>query len=175
MNDMPQGFVPAVGIVLGSDSDLPVMEGAIRVFYEFGVPFESSVMSAHRSPRRAADYAAAAEERGLQVIIAGAGMAAHLPGVLAAYTSLPVIGVPLQSGSLNGTDALYAIVQMPPGVPVATVAVNGAQNAALLAVQILALNDDRLRRQLRAHKERMAADVAAKSAGLQEKIRPRRK
>jgi 5-(carboxyamino)imidazole ribonucleotide mutase len=172
---MPQGLVPAVGIVLGSDSDLSVMEETIKVFHEFGVPFEISVISAHRSPRRAVDYAATAEERGLQVIIAGAGMAAHLPGVLAAYTCLPVIGVPLQSGALNGTDALYAIVQMPPGVPVATVAVNGAKNAALLAVQILSLNDDRLRRQLRAYRERMAADVAAKSASLQEKVKSKRK
>src|SRR5208337_1195356 len=117
-------------------------------------------ISAHRSPQRAADYAATAEERGLQVIIAGAGMAAHLPGVLAAGTCLPVIGVPLQGGALNGIDALYAVVQMPPGVPVATVAVNGACNAALLAIQMLSLGDAGLRRQLRAYKEKTAADVA---------------
>ena len=160
----------AVGIVLGSDSDLPVMEETVKVLKEFGVSFEVSVISAHRSPRRAADYAATAEERGLQVIIAGAGMAAHLPGVLAAYTCLPVIGVPLQGGALNGMDALYAIVQMPPGVPVAAVAVNGARNAALLAIQMISLSDVSLRGKLRAYRERQAADVAIKSARLQEKL-----
>ncbi|MGD0153736.1 MAG: 5-(carboxyamino)imidazole ribonucleotide mutase [Thermacetogeniaceae bacterium] len=161
---------PVVGIVLGSDSDLPVMEETLRVLKEFGVPFEASVISAHRSPRRAADYAANAEERGLRVIVAGAGMAAHLPGVLAAYTCLPVIGVPLQGGALNGMDALYAIVQMPPGVPVATVAVNGARNAALLAIQMLSLSDPGLRGKLQAYRERLAVEVAAKSARLQEKL-----
>jgi 5-(carboxyamino)imidazole ribonucleotide mutase len=172
---------PLVGVVLGSDSDLPVMEEAIKVLKDFGVPFEACVISAHRSPRWAADYAATAEERGLQVIIAGAGMAAHLPGVLAAYTCLPVIGVPLRGGNgargsaLNGLDALCAIVQMPPGVPVATVAIDGARNAALLAIQMLSLNDDRLRRQIRAYRERMAADVAVRSAGLQEKLQQEQK
>jgi 5-(carboxyamino)imidazole ribonucleotide mutase len=161
---------PVVGIVLGSDSDLPVMDETVKILKDFGVPFEINAISAHRSPQRAADYAATAEERGLQVIIAGAGMAAHLPGVLAAYTCLPVIGVPLQSGALNGLDALYAIVQMPPGVPVATVAVNGARNAALLAIQMLSLGDAGLRRQFRAYKEKMAAEVAVKSASLQGKI-----
>lgn len=159
-----------VGIVLGSDSDLPVMEETLKVLKEFGVPCEISVISAHRSPRLAADYASNAEARGLRVIVAGAGMAAHLPGVLAAYTCLPVIGVPLQGGALNGMDALYAIVQMPPGVPVATVAVNGARNAALLAIQMLSLSDPGLRGKLRAYKERQAADVAVKSARLQEKL-----
>ena len=164
-----EGTGPVVGIVLGSDSDLPVMEEIVKVLSDFGVPFEIGVISAHRSPQRAADYAATAEERGLQVIIAGAGMAAHLPGVLAAYTCLPVIGVPLQSGALSGIDALYAVVQMPPGVPVATVAINGARNAALLAIQMLSLGDAGLRRQLRAYKEQMAAEVAVKSASLQDK------
>jgi 5-(carboxyamino)imidazole ribonucleotide mutase len=145
------------------------MEETVKILKDFGVPFEISVISAHRSPQRAADYAATAEERGLQVIIAGAGMAAHLPGVLAAYTCLPVIGVPLQSGALSGIDALYAVVQMPPGVPVATVAINGARNAALLAIQMLSLGDAGLRRQLRAYKEQMAAEVAVKSASLQDK------
>ncbi len=159
-----------VGIVLGSDSDLPVMEETFKVLKEFGVPCEISVISAHRSPRRAADYASNAEERGLRVIVAGAGMAAHLPGVLAAYTCLPVIGVPLQGGALNGMDALYAIVQMPPGVPVATVAVNGGRNAALLAIQMLSLGDPGLRGKLQAYRERLALDVAAKSARLQEKL-----
>jgi 5-(carboxyamino)imidazole ribonucleotide mutase len=161
---------PLVGIVLGSDSDLPVMEETVRVLREFGVPFEINVISAHRSPQRAADYAATAEERGLQVIIAGAGMAAHLPGVLAAGTCLPVIGVPLQGGALNGIDALYAVVQMPPGVPVATVAVNGARNAALLAIQMLSLGNASLRQQFLAYKERMAADGAVKSAVLQDQL-----
>lgn len=164
-----EGTGPVVGIVLGSDSDLPAMEETVKILKDFGVPFEISVISAHRSPQRAADYAATAEERGLQVIIAGAGMAAHLPGVLAAYTCLPVIGVPLQSGALSGIDALYAVVQMPPGVPVATVAINGARNAALLAIQMLSLGDAGLRRQLRAYKEQMAAEVAVKSASLQDK------
>ena len=159
-----------VGIVLGSDSDLPVMEETFKVLKEFGVPCEISVISAHRSPRRAADYASNAEERGLRVIVAGAGMAAHLPGVLAAYTCLPVIGVPLQGGALNGMDALYAIVQMPPGVPVATVAVNGGRNAALLAIQMLSLGDPGLRGKLQAYRERLALDVAAKSARLQENL-----
>ena len=165
-----EGAGPVVGIVLGSDSDLPVMEETVKILKDFGVPFELSVISAHRSPQRAADYAATAEERGLQVIIAGAGMAAHLPGALAAYTCLPVIGVPLKNGALNGIDALYGVVQMPPGVPVATVAIDGARNAALLAVQMLSLGDAVLRRQFRAYKEKMAADVAVKSASLQEKM-----
>ncbi len=165
-----EGTGPVVGIVLGSDSDLPVMEETVKILKDFGVPFELSVISAHRSPQRAADYAATAEERGLQVIIAGAGMAAHLPGALAAYTCLPVIGVPLKSGALNGIDALYAVVQMPPGVPVATVAVNGARNAALLAIQMLSLGDAGLRRKLQAYKEKTAVDVAVKSASLQEKL-----
>jgi len=124
-----------VGIVLGSDSDFQVMQEAVRVLQEFEVGWEVVVASAHRSPQRAAEYALNAEERGIEVIIAGAGMAAHLPGVLASYTCLPVIGVPLQGSALGGVDALYSIVQMPPGVPVATVAINGARNAALLAVR----------------------------------------
>lgn len=164
---------PRVGIVLGSDSDLAVMEDAVKVLEEFGVPFEMVIASAHRSPKRAAEYAMRAEERGIEVIIAGAGMAAHLPGVLAAYTCLPVIGVPLQGGALQGVDALYSIVQMPPGVPVAAVAINGARNAALLAVQILSIKDADLREKLRCYKERLAEAVAAKSEQLQESLRLR--
>lgn len=175
MTSTIQGTDPAVGIVLGSDSDLPVMEETVKVLKDFGVPLEISVISAHRSPQRAVDYATTAEERGLQVIIAGAGMAAHLPGVLAACTCLPVIGVPLQGGALNGLDALYAIIQMPPGVPVAAVAVNGGRNAALLAIQMLSLGDAGLRRQFRAYKERLAAEVAVKSANLQEKMQGQQK
>lgn len=159
---------PRVGIVLGSDSDLTVMEDAASVLREFEVSFELTIASAHRSPERAAAYAREAEGRGIDVIISGAGMAAHLPGVLAAYTCLPVIGVPLQGGALNGQDALYAIVQMPPGVPVATVAINGARNAALLAVQILSVKDAELRERFRAYKEKLAAGVAAKAERLRE-------
>jgi len=155
-----------VGIVLGSDSDLPVMEETARILDDFGVSYEMTIASAHRSPDLAAEYARSAEERGIEVIIAGAGMAAHLPGVLAAYTCLPVIGVPLAGGALNGMDALYSIVQMPPGVPVATVAVNGARNAALLAVQILGLKDEKLRERFRSYKQSLKESVIKKAEKL---------
>lgn len=145
-----------VGIVMGSKSDLPVMEKAGEVLGRFDVAFELEVMSAHRSPARVAAYASSAEDAGLQVLIAGAGLAAHLPGVIAAHTALPVIGVPLYSEALAGADALYSCVQMPPGVPVATVAVGGAKNAAVLAVQILALGDPALRASLHDLKKEMA-------------------
>jgi 5-(carboxyamino)imidazole ribonucleotide mutase len=147
---------PLVGIVMGSDSDMPVMETAGEVLDRFGVSWEIEVMSAHRRPRRVADYASSAEERGLKVIIAGAGLAAHLPGVIAAHTSLPVIGVPLYQEGLAGADALYSCVQMPPGVPVATVAIGGAKNAAVLAAQIIASGDEALRTKLRAYKKELA-------------------
>jgi 5-(carboxyamino)imidazole ribonucleotide mutase len=147
---------PVVGIVMGSDSDMPVMEKAGKVLDRFGVRWEIEVMSAHRKPRRVADYASTAEERGLKVIIAGAGLAAHLPGVIAAHTSLPVIGVPLYQEGLAGADALYSCVQMPPGVPVATVAIGGAKNAAVLAAQIIASGDEDLREKLRAFKKELA-------------------
>ena len=137
-----------VGVVMGSDSDLPVMEAAAEVLREFGVPYEMSVISAHRTPHRAASYASTAEERGLKVIIAGAGGAAHLAGVMASLTTVPVIGVPLMS-QLQGIDSLYSTVQMPSGVPVATVGVNSSRNAALLAIEILALGDPGLKRRLR--------------------------
>ena len=146
-----------VGIVMGSASDRSAMAGASEVLERFGVAHEVEVMSAHRSPRRVAEYASSAEERGLRVLIAGAGLAAHLPGVVAAHTTLPVIGVPLAGGALGGTDALLSCVQMPPGVPVATVAIGGAKNAGLLAVQVLAVSDERLRAELRALKDEMAA------------------
>ncbi len=161
---------PLVGIVLGSDSDLPVMEEAARILDDFGVPYEMTIASAHRSPDLAAEYARTAEERGLKLLIAGAGMAAHLPGVLAAYTCLPVIGVPLQGGALNGVDALYSIVQMPPGVPVAAVAINGARNAALLAVQILGLGEPLLRERFRTYKEGLVESVARKAEKLKERM-----
>ncbi len=162
---------PLVGIVMGSDSDLSVMEGAVAVLEEFQVPFEMSILSAHRTPVQASEYAAAAADRGLKVLIAGAGWAAHLAGVLAAKTTLPVIGVPIDSSPLSGMDALLATVQMPPGVPVATMAVGkgGARNAALFAVQILATADEDLQAKLRAYKEGMAEGVLKKN----EKIDPR--
>lgn len=159
---------PIVGIVLGSDSDLPVMEETARILRDFGVPYEMTIASAHRSPELAADYARSAEERGLAVIISGAGMAAHLPGVLAAYTCLPVIGVPLRGGALNGLDALYSIVQMPPGVPVAAVAVDGARNAALLAIQMLSIQDMELREQFREYKRELAIKTAKKAEKLKQ-------
>lgn len=155
-----------VGIVVGSDSDLPVMEETARILRDFGVPYEITIASAHRSPGLAAEYARTAEERGVAVIIAGAGMAAHLPGVLAAYTCLPVIGVPLKGSTLNGMDALYSIVQMPPGVPVAAVAVNGARNAALLAVQMLGIKDPELREKFRLYKKELAEGVVRKADKL---------
>lgn len=130
---------PIVSIIMGSQSDMPVMEKATKYLEEKEIPFEVNVMSAHRNPEGVAEYAKTAAERGVKVIIAGAGMAAALPGVIAAYTSLPVIGVPIRSGALQGIDALMAIVQMPPGVPVATMAIDGAKNAAVFAERILKL------------------------------------
>lgn len=152
-----------VGIVMGSESDLPTMKPAADFLRELGIGSEAIVASAHRSPELAADFAKNAENRGLEVIIAGAGMAAHLPGVLAAFTTLPVIGVPIQSGALQGWDALLAIAQMPPGVPVATVAVNGGKNAGVLAAQIIAVKYPEIRVKLKQFKAKMAEDVAEKS------------
>lgn len=145
-----------VGIIMGSDSDMPVMEKAGTVFDRFGIEFEIEVMSAHRKPGRVSEYATTAQDRGLKVIIAGAGLAAHLPGVVAAHTPLPVIGVPLYQEGLAGADALYAIVQMPPGVPVATVAIGGSKNAAVLAAQIIATGDESLAEKLRTYKKELA-------------------
>ena len=147
---------PKVGIVMGSDSDMPVMEKAGTVLDRFEIGFEIEVMSAHRKPARVSEYASSADERGLGVIIAGAGLAAHLPGVVAAHTPLPVIGVPLYQEGLAGADALYSCVQMPPGVPVATVAIGGAKNAGVLAAQILSTGDEDLRRRLRDYKKELA-------------------
>jgi len=161
-----------VGIIMGSDSDLPVMQEAFELLANFGVPAEITVASAHRSPKRVSEYARTARGRGLKVLIAGAGGAAHLAGVLAAETSLPVIGVPIASSPLTGWDALLSTVQMPAGVPVATMAVGkaGARNAAILAVQILAMADNKLQERLEHYKEELAEKVAEKAATLQEKL-----
>jgi len=132
---------PIVGIIMGSDSDLPVMEEASAILNQFDIPYEITIVSAHRTPERLYSYAKEARGRGLKVIIAGAGGAAHLPGMAASLTALPVIGVPVKTSNLNGIDSLYSIVQMPPGVPVATVAINGAKNAGILAAQILGIYD----------------------------------
>ena len=152
---------PRVGIVMGSDSDWPVMKAAAAVCREFGVPFEVRVVSAHRTPDDMAEYGRSAHQRGLAVIIAGAGGAAHLPGLLAAHSPLPVIGVPVPLGNLQGLDSLLSIVQMPRGVPVATVAIGGAQNAGLLAIQILATADSSLRDRVIAYKAARADDARA--------------
>jgi len=161
-----------VGVLMGSDSDYPLMQRALDVLRDFDVPFEVEVTSAHRSPARTIEYARTARDRGLRVIIAGAGSAAHLAGVVAAETTLPVIGVPIDSSPLKGFDALLATVQMPPGVPVATMAVGqaGATNAALFAVQILSTADPKLVKSLADHKERLARGVEAKNARLQEQL-----
>jgi len=163
-------MAPRVGIVMGSDSDLKVMEAVMGIFKRFEIPIEMTVASAHRSPERAADYADSARQRGLKVIIAGAGHAAHLAGVLAAHTTLPVIGVPIDSSCLQGMDALLSTVQMPPGIPVATVSIGkpGAKNAAILAVQIMAASDDGLAAQLETFKKEMAAQVEKKAEKLRQ-------
>ena len=145
-----------VGIIMGSDSDMPVMQKAGDVLDRFDIDWEIEVMSAHRRPTRVTEYATSAADRGLKVIIAGAGLAAHLPGVVAAHTHLPVIGVPLYQEGLAGADALYAIVQMPPGVPVATVAIGGSKNAAVLAAEIIATGDNELAQALVNFKQEMA-------------------
>jgi 5-(carboxyamino)imidazole ribonucleotide mutase len=159
---------PLVAIVMGSDSDLEIMREAGKALDEFGIPYEMDVTSAHRSPARTSDFARKAAERGIRVIIAGAGGAAHLAGVIAAETTLPVIGVPIPSTALGGLDSLLATVQMPAGIPVATVAVGkpGATNAGILAAQMLALGDAELARKLHAHKEKLARGVEEKSRKL---------
>ena len=151
---------------MGSDSDLSVMKTAADACAEFGVPSEMQVISAHRTPRDLEKYASSAYERGLRVIIAGAGGAAHLPGVTAAFTPLPVIGVPIESKALKGMDSLLSIVQMPSGVPVATVAIGGARNAGLLAIQILAVGDEALYKKMVAFKDRLAEESRAKNKNL---------
>ncbi len=156
-------------IVMGSDSDLGVLSAAAGVLGHFSVPFELKILSAHRTPEAALSYAASAEKKGFGVIIAGAGGAAHLPGVLAAATLLPVIGVPMNATSFNGLDSLLSIVQMPSGIPVATVGVNAAKNAGLLAVQILAVKEASLRAKLKAYRAAMKKEVLAKTKKLDKK------
>ncbi len=159
---------PLVGIIMGSDSDLPTMEAAIIVCEDFKIPHEVAIVSAHRTPQRMVQYAQTAVERGLKVIIAGAGGAAHLPGMVAAITPLPVIGVPVKSRSMQGIDSLYSIVQMPGGIPVATVAIGNAKNAGLLAIQILATCDRELLQQIQAYRQTLENNVLQKQHRLDE-------
>ena len=159
-----------VAVIMGSDSDFPVVKSALTELKKYGVEFECHVMSAHRTPVEAAEFADKAKDNGFGVIICAAGMAAHLAGVIAGHTTLPVIGIPMKSSVLDGMDALLATVMMPPGVPVATVAINGAKNAAVLAVQMLALGDEKLSEKLEAEKKAMADGVRTKDAKLQEEI-----
>ncbi|MDA7817938.1 5-(carboxyamino)imidazole ribonucleotide mutase [Sulfurimonas sp.] len=158
---------PLIGIIMGSDSDLPVMSAAAQICEEFGIDFEIDIVSAHRTPAKLVQYASSASERGLKVIIAGAGGAAHLPGMVASETSLPVIGVPVKGKSLEGMDSLLSIVQMPGGVPVATVAINGAKNAGILAAQIIATSDNDLQNKITSYKIDMKNQVDKKSEKLQ--------
>ena len=154
---------PLVGILMGSESDLPIMEKAAETLKEMGVPYELEISSAHRLPEKTARYAKTARKRGIEVLIAGAGMAAHLAGVLASHTTLPVIGVPIKSGALNGADALYSTVQMPPGVPVATVGIDGAKNGAYLACEILSIKYPEIAAKLEDFRKRTKKSLAEKS------------
>lgn len=158
-----------VGIVMGSDSDMPVMAKAAELLEELGVSYEMRIISAHREPDVFFDYAKSAEERGLKVIIAGAGKAAHLPGMCAALFPLPVIGIPMKTSDLGGVDSLYSIVQMPSGIPVATVAINGGANAAILAAKILAVSDEALREKVKAYGARLKEQVMEKDETLRDK------
>lgn len=157
-----------VGILMGSESDLPIMQEAAKILEDLGVAHEVKIISAHRSPDLAISYAKEAEAAGVEVIIAGAGGAAHLPGVIAAFTALPVIGVPIKSAALNGLDSLLSIVQMPSGVPVATVSINGAKNAGILAAQILSVKYPELRRKIKDLKARLAGEIESKNAAVPE-------
>jgi len=169
---MNKQMKPVVGIIMGSDSDLPTMQEATKVLKQFEIPYEIGVYSAHRSPHRTAEYVRTARERGLKLIIAGAGSSAHLAGVTAAETTLPVVGVPIDSSPLSGFDALLSTVQMPPGVPVATMGVgkSGATNAAIFAVQVLALSDEGLTARLSEYKSQLEKTVAEKSKKVQETL-----
>ena len=159
---------PLVGIIMGSDSDLPTMESAIALCEDFSVPYEVAIVSAHRTPQRMVKYAQTARERGLKVIIAGAGGAAHLPGMVASLTTLPVIGVPVKTRHLQGVDSLYSIVQMPGGIPVATVAINNAKNAGLLAIQILSTFDSDIAKKLETYRHQLEESVLEKQSQLEE-------
>lgn len=169
---MPEKGKAAVGIVMGSDSDFPMMSECAKTLEKFGIPYELEVLSAHRTPARAHEYATTALGRGLKIIVAAAGAAAHLAGVMAANTTLPVIGVPMATSTLNGLDALLSTVQMPGGIPVATMAIDkaGAANAAIFAAEILALSDPEIARRLVAHKEDLERGVAEKNARLQKQL-----
>ena len=156
-----------VGIIMGSDSDLPIMKEAADFLSELEIPYEITIVSAHRTPKRMYEYAGSAIERGLKVIIAGAGGSAHLPGMVASLTTLPVIGVPIQTKALGGVDSLHSIVQMPPGIPVATVAINGAKNAGILAASILSIQNDEIAKKLLAYKESLVEMVDEKISKLE--------
>jgi 5-(carboxyamino)imidazole ribonucleotide mutase len=160
---------PLVGILMGSESDLPVMEKAAEVLKEMGVSYEMEISSAHRLPDKTANYAKTARNRGIEVLIAGAGMAAHLAGVLASHTTLPVIGVPIKSGPLNGADALYSTVQMPPGIPVATVGIDGAKNAAYLACEILSIKYPEITKRIEEFRSKMKKSLEEKSKALKQR------
>ena len=159
---------PIVGIIMGSDSDLPVMKQAAMILDEFEIPYELTIVSAHRTPERLYDYAKTAREKGLKVIIAGAGGAAHLPGMVASLTTLPVIGVPVKTRTLNGIDSLYSIVQMPPGIPVATVAINGAKNAGILATSIIGSFDEIVNKKVETYKNNLKEIVEQKAEELED-------
>ena len=159
---------PLVGIIMGSDSDLPVMKEAAKICEHFGIEYEVTVVSAHRTPERLFKYSKEADKRGIRVIIAGAGGAAHLPGMVASITPLPVIGVPVKTSSLDGMDSLLSIVQMPGGVPVATVAINNAKNAGILAAQILGVKDKNIRKSVKHYKKEMKEEVEKKAEKLEE-------
>jgi len=158
---------PLIGIIMGSDSDLPIMQAAADMCEEFGIEYEVTIVSAHRTPERLVNYSKSAERRGLRVIIAGAGGAAHLPGMVASLTPLPVIGVPVKSSSLEGMDSLLSIVQMPGGVPVATVAINGAKNAGILAAQIIGVKSQETRKKVKEYKNRLLDEVQVKIEKLE--------
>jgi 5-(carboxyamino)imidazole ribonucleotide mutase len=167
---MSSTSIPKVLVVMGSDSDLPLVKDTLKTLKNFGVEYEAKVCSAHRTPELASELAKNAYDNGFDVIIAAAGKAAHLPGVIASYTTLPVIGIPIKSSALDGLDALLSIVQMPSGIPVATVAIDGCENAALLAVQILSVKFEHLRKALMEHKNRLAQIVEQKDKALQERL-----
>ena len=160
---------PLVGILMGSESDLPLMEKAIEVLREMEIPYEMEISSAHRMPEKTVHYAKTARRRGIEVLIAGAGMAAHLAGVLASHTTLPVIGVPIKSGALNGADALYSTVQMPPGVPVATVGIDGSKNAAYLACEILSIKYPEIAKRIEDFRSKMKKSLEKKSKEIKRK------